>query len=96
MFKQGNLLLLVINSWCDGQVCHNLPQTQFQAKFYKLLESYIKTVMFKSGLVVLGIFTQPYCKVEENEDVVNMYNRIMADDEVRQKGATSQLKEGFI
>jgi hypothetical protein len=57
-----------------------------------MLERYIKAVLTKSGAVIIGVFTQPYCKVEENEDIVNLYNRLLDDEDLRNRSSSFNLK----
>lgn len=39
----------------------------------------------KNGLVIIGVFTQPYVKVEENEDIINLYNSCVSTLKERNK-----------
>jgi len=44
---------------------------------------YIRTILEQGGVVVIGVFTQPYCKVEENFDIVTMYNNFLQDENLK-------------
>lgn len=48
----------------------------FEAKssFFQPFITYLQHVLSSSGHVYLAVFTQPYLKVEENHEVVAMYN----------------------
>jgi hypothetical protein len=48
-----------------------------RAKFFDSFFSYLQATLTKGGHVYLSIFTQPYLRVEENEDVVGMYNSLV-------------------
>lgn len=67
-----------------------------QAKFYQSLENYVKAILKNGGVVVFGVFTQPYCKVEENEDIVNLYNKLLSDCDLTVGNHHTRLKVWWI
>lgn len=68
LFRRGRLLLYVSNAWLD-----------FQSVFHSELSKYITKIIQSQGAVFLGVFTQPYTRVEENNDIIQIYNRIQSN-----------------
>lgn len=58
-------LLIPRNSWFDKQW-----------KLFQPFKSFLEESRFHSQVIV-SVFTQPYCRVEENNDVISLYNSLV-------------------
>jgi hypothetical protein len=47
------------------------------AKFFGSFSAYLKEVLLDGGSVYISVFTQPYLRVEENTDVIAMFNEMV-------------------
>jgi hypothetical protein len=56
------------------------------------MEQYILNMIASGGVVFLGVYTQPYSRVEENSDVVLMYNNIIQQCQPRLHRKTTNLQ----
>jgi len=61
------------------------------ARFFQPFITYLKDVLSDGGYVFLSIFTQPYLRVEENSDVITMYNELVDELAMRRPEALSRL-----
>lgn len=57
------------------EVCPNYFERS--AFFFNSFVAYLKEVLEDGGHVYLSVFTQPYLKVEENADVIAMYDELV-------------------
>ena len=46
------------------------------ARFFEPFFTYLTEVLSDGGCVYISVFTQPYLRVEENHDVIMLYNRL--------------------
>jgi hypothetical protein len=41
--------------------------------------------MVNNEIVIIGVFTQPYMRVEENEDIISLCNRLLNNGKIDRK-----------
>lgn len=68
LYQKGNLWI---------QVCPYYFEKK--ASFFDCFTEYLRSILKHNGQVHISVFTQPYLKVEENFDVVTMYNDLTTE-----------------
>lgn len=48
-----------------------------QARFFQPFIAYLNEILSDGGYVYISVFTQPYLKVEENQDVIALYHSLV-------------------
>lgn len=74
---------------CKPLTANSSSYFDSRSRFLPSLELLLSSLLSLGTTVVLGVFTQPYCHVEENHDAIEFYHRLLNDSK---HGAAVQEK----